>query len=59
MEWLILVPVAIDATLDGKEYVFVRTAEGNEITVPRGRFASDVRMIQLALLTAVEKAREE
>ena len=58
-EWLILVPVAIDATLDGKEYVFVRTAEGTEITVPRGRFTSDLRMIQLALLTAVEKASEK
>lgn len=58
-EWLILVPVAIDATLDGKEYVFVRTAEGNEITVPRGRFTSDLRMVQLALLTEVEKASEK
>ena len=58
-EWLILVPVAIDATLDGKEYVFVRTAEGNEFTVPRGRFTSDLRMVQLALLTAVEKASEK
>lgn len=58
-EWLILVTVAIDATLDGKEYVFVRTAEGNEITVPRGRFTSDLRMVQLALLTEVEKASEK
>ena len=58
-EWLILVPVAVDAALDGKEYVFVRTAEGNEFTVPRGRFTSDLRMVQLALLTAVEKASEK
>lgn len=58
-EWLILVPVAIDAALDGKRHVSIKTAEGNEITVPRGRFTSDLRMVQLALLTAVEKASEK
>jgi hypothetical protein len=58
-EWLILVPVAIDAALDGKEHVSVKTAEGSELTVPRGRFTSDLRMVQLALLTAVEKASEK
>lgn len=58
-EWLILVPVEIDATLDGKRHVSIKTAEGNEITVPRGRFTSDLRMVQLALLTAVEKASEK
>lgn len=47
-EWLILVPVAIDATFDGKKHITVKTAEGNEITVPRGRFTSDLRMVQLA-----------
>lgn len=58
-EWLILVPVAVDAALDGKRHVSIKTAEGNEITVPRGRFTSDLRMVQLALLTAVEKASEK
>jgi len=57
--WLILVPVAIDAVLDSKEHVSVNTIEGNEITVPRGRFTSDVRMIQLELMMAVEKASEK
>ncbi len=58
-EWLILVPVAIDAALDGKRHVYIKTAEGSELTVPRGRFTSDLRMVQLALLTAVEKASEK
>lgn len=58
-EWLILVPVAIDAAFDGKKHVSIKTAEGTEITVPRGRFTSDLRMVQLALLTAVEKASEK
>lgn len=58
-EWLILVPVAVDAALDGKKHITVKTAEGNQITVPRGRFTSDLRMVQLALLTAVEKASEK
>ncbi len=58
-EWLILVPVAVDAALDGKRHVSVKTAEGTEITVPRGRFTSDLRMVQLALLTEVEKASEK
>lgn len=57
--WLILVPVAIDAVLDSKEHVSVKTSEGNEIIVPRGRLTSDVRMVQLELLMAAQKASEK
>ena len=59
--WLILVPTGFDAVLDNSKFdaIIVKTSDGNEITVPRGRFTSDVRMVQLELLMAAQKASEK
>lgn len=59
--WLILVPTGFDAVLDNSksDAIIVKTSDGNEITVPRGRLTSDVRMVQLELLMAVQKASEK
>lgn len=59
--WLILVPTRFDAVLDNSKFdaIIVKTSDGNEITVPRGRFTSDVRMVQLELLMAAQKASKK
>ena len=59
--WLILVPTGFDAEFDHSKVdaIIVKTSDGDEIVVPRGRFTSDVRMVELELLMAAPKASEK